>query len=135
MASSVRKKVNKYLCRILLFYGSSHRRCSAKKVFLKILKNSNENTCVGVSLQVFRSANLFKGDQHLCFPVNIAKLLRTLQTTASYFMIKIRHSWRLNNNNKKFLNQWKSKENAYKFKQMPGGKLSRLVEAKFNFHM
>ena len=92
MASSVRKKVNKYLCRILLFYGSSHRRCSAKKVFLKTLKNSHENTCVGVSLQVFRSANLFKGDQHLCFPVNIAKLLRTMQTTASYFMIKIRHS-------------------------------------------
>ena len=135
MASSVRKKVNKYLCRILLFYGSSHRRCSAKKVFLKTLKNSHENTCVGVSLQVFRSANLFKGDQNLCFAVNIAKLLRTLQTTASYFMIKIRHSWRLNNNNKKFLNQWKSKENAYKSKQMPGGKLSRLVEAKFNFHM
>ena len=35
-------------------------RCSTKKVFLKILKYAQENTCVGVSLRVFRSAILSK---------------------------------------------------------------------------
>ena len=30
--------------------GSSHRRCSVKKVFLKSLQNWQENTCVKVSL-------------------------------------------------------------------------------------
>ena len=59
---SVRKKVNKYLCRISSFYRSSHRRCSAKKVFLKILQYSQENNCVGVSLRAFRSAILSKRD-------------------------------------------------------------------------
>ena len=33
---SVRKRVSKCLCRISSFYRSSHRRCSAKKVFWKI---------------------------------------------------------------------------------------------------
>ena len=31
-----------------LNFRSSHRRCSAKKVFLEILQNSRENTCVRV---------------------------------------------------------------------------------------
>ena len=31
------------------FYRSSHRRCSVKKVFLKISQILQENTCVGVS--------------------------------------------------------------------------------------
>ena len=61
---SVRKKVNKYLCRISSFYRSSHRRCSAKKVFLKILQYSQENTCVGVSLRTFKSAILSKRDSN-----------------------------------------------------------------------
>ena len=39
--------------------------CSVKKVFLRTLKNSHENTCVGVTfLDVF-------------FPLNFAKLLKT----------------------------------------------------------
>ena len=33
--SSVRKKVNKYVCRISSFYRSSHRRCSARKGIFK----------------------------------------------------------------------------------------------------
>ena len=73
---SVRKKVNKCLLRISLFYRSSHRRCSAKKVFLKTLQYSRGNTCAGVfaGLQV---CNFFKKRlQHLNVPVNIAKLLR-----------------------------------------------------------
>ena len=56
------KKVNKYLCRISLFYRSSHRRRSEKKVFLKISQYSQENTCVGVSLQAFKSAIFLKRD-------------------------------------------------------------------------
>ena len=61
---SARKKVNKYLCRISSFYRSSHRICSAKKVFLKILQYSQENTCVGVSMRAFRSAILSKRDSN-----------------------------------------------------------------------
>ena len=46
-----------------------------KKMFLKILQYSRENTCVGVSegLQLYLKKTL----QHECFPVNIAKFLRT----------------------------------------------------------
>ena len=29
--------------------GNSHRKCSIKKVFLKMSQNSHENICVGVS--------------------------------------------------------------------------------------
>ena len=38
-------------CRRLMhgISGSSHRRCSVKKVLLKISKISQENTCAGVS--------------------------------------------------------------------------------------
>ena len=51
--------------------------CSTKKLFLKILGYSQENTCVGVSflitLQAFSHAILLKRDlQHRCLPVNIA---------------------------------------------------------------
>ena len=49
--------------------------------------------------------------QHQCFLVNTAKFLTTpilKRTTASYFMKKNRHSWRLNNSSKKVLGQWKS---------------------------
>ena len=70
---SVRKKVNKYLCRISSFYRSSHQRCSAKKVFLKILQYSQENTCVGVSLRTFKSAILSKRNSN----ADAAKFLRT----------------------------------------------------------
>ena len=34
----------------LLLFGSSHRRCFVKRVFLKFLHVSQENICVGVSL-------------------------------------------------------------------------------------
>ena len=45
------------------------RRCSVKKVFLKIWQNSQENNCIGVSivlikLQAFRSAFLLKRDSN-----------------------------------------------------------------------
>ena len=59
---SVRKKVNKYLCRTSLFYRSRHWKCSAKKVFLIVLQYSQENICVGVSLQAFKSAIASKRD-------------------------------------------------------------------------
>ena len=61
-------------------YWSSHQRCSIKKLFLKILQYSQENTCVGVSLITFQDeipANTFKRLQHRCVPVSIAKILRT----------------------------------------------------------
>ena len=36
-------------------YRSSHRRYSVKKVFLEILQNSQENTCVLVLLWILRN--------------------------------------------------------------------------------
>ena len=35
-------------------YRSSHQMCSIKKLFLKIVQYSQENTCVGVSLITFQ---------------------------------------------------------------------------------
>ena len=57
---SVRKKVNKYLCRFSSLYRKW--KCSAKELFLKILQYSQENTYVGVSLPTFKSAILSKRD-------------------------------------------------------------------------
>ena len=57
---SVRKKVNKYLCRISSLYRKP--KCSAKEVFLKILQYSQENTYIGVSWRTFKSAILSKTD-------------------------------------------------------------------------
>ena len=42
-----------------------------KKVFLKVLQNSQENTCARVSFLIELQA------WHRCFPVNFAKFLRT----------------------------------------------------------
>ena len=47
----------KFLSQALHFYyeflpEAVARRCSAKKVFLKIFQNSLENTCVGVSFLI-----------------------------------------------------------------------------------
>ena len=58
------------------------KRCSVKKVFLKILQNSQENTCDRVSffnkVAGLRPATLLKKRLwHRCFPVNFAKFLRT----------------------------------------------------------
>ena len=100
------KKVNKCLCRIPFFYRSSHRRCSAKNVFLKILQYSQENICVAVSLQVFRFAILLIRNINTYISLRILQntikehhFERHLRTTASYFMNKNR-----NNSNKKKLN-------------------------------
>ena len=100
------KLTNKCLCSISSFYRSSHGRASAKKVFLKILQYSQENTCVEVSLQAFRFAIL------LIRGINTYGFLRILRnfkehhfeehlrTTASYFMNKNR-----NNSSKKKINK------------------------------
>ena len=65
-------------------FRSSHRRCSVKKVFLKISQNSQENTCARVSFLIklqasgLRPATLLKKRlRHRCFPVNFVKFLRT----------------------------------------------------------
>ena len=60
---------------------SNHRRCSLKKVFLKILQISQENTCARVSFLKGsrpRPAILLKKRLwHSCFPVKFAKFLKT----------------------------------------------------------
>ena len=58
-----------------------------KKVFLKISKNSQKNTCARVSFLIklqAAPATLLKRDSHRCFPVNFAKFLRIpfLQNTS-----------------------------------------------------
>ena len=54
------------------------RRCSLKKVLLKILQNSQGNTCASVSflIKLQAKALLKKRLWHRCFPVNFAKSLR-----------------------------------------------------------
>ena len=52
------------------FYRSSQRRCSIKKVFLKNSQNSKEDAYASVSFLKNRLSNR-------CFPVNLAKFLRT----------------------------------------------------------
>ena len=66
------------------------RRYSLKKVFFKISRNSQENTCARVSffnkVAGLRPATLLKKRLwHRCFPVNFAKFLRNLfsQNTSS----------------------------------------------------
>ena len=64
-----------------LNFRSSHQRCSIKKAVFKHFSIFDENICVGVSFyQSCRPEGLqfyIKRLQHRCFPVNIAKLLRT----------------------------------------------------------
>ena len=52
---------------------TSQRKCSVKKIFLKIYKISRENACVGVCFLNFIKKRL----QHRCFLVKFAKFLRT----------------------------------------------------------
>ena len=64
-------------------YRSSHRRCSLKKVFLKILLISHENTSVGVSClnKVVdpQACNCIKKRlQHRCVLVKLAKFYEHL---------------------------------------------------------
>ena len=99
------KKVNKCLYRISSFYRSSHRKSSAKKVFLKILQYSQEKTCVEVSLQAFRFAIFLVRDTSTYVFLRILGSFKEhlfdehLRTTASYFINKNQH-----NSSKKVLN-------------------------------
>ena len=54
------------------------QRCSVKKVFLKVLQNSQENTCARVS-------DTKKRLWHRCFPVNFAKHVSLQNTSDDYF--------------------------------------------------
>ena len=60
---------------------------------IAVLKNfavSQENTCVGVSFKLQRSAFLLeKRLQHRCFPVNVAKFLRTVFVIQHLLFIKL----------------------------------------------
>ena len=57
------------------------RRCSVKKVFLRISQNSQENICARVSflikLKALHATLLKETLRHRCFPVNFSKFLRT----------------------------------------------------------
>ena len=87
---------------------SSHRRRSARKVFLKILQQLQESICLAVSLQAFSFAIVLIRDTSTYVFLRILRNFKEhhfeehLRTTASYFMNKNR-----NNSSKKKLNQWK----------------------------
>ena len=81
---------------IVVFFScrSNHQMCSIKKVFLKILQNSQENACARVLFFIKLHAstcNFIKKEAllHRYFLVNFTKFLRTpfftehLRTTAS----------------------------------------------------
>ena len=65
------------------------QRCSVKKIFLKLLQNSMENTCARVffnKVTGLRPATLLKKRLwQRCFSVNFAKILRTPLMAASKF--------------------------------------------------
>ena len=67
-------------------YRSSHQRCFIKKMFFKILRNSQENTGARVSLP---ATLLKKRLWHRCFPVNFGKFSRTpfLQKTSGWLLL------------------------------------------------
>ena len=77
-------------------FKSSYRRCSIKKLLLKILQISQENTCVRVSflkkLQA-ESCNLILKNRiwHRCFSVNFVRFLRTsiLQNTSRWLPLNV----------------------------------------------
>ena len=56
----------------------SHRRRSVKQVFVKISQNSWQNTFVRVSFLISQACNFIKKRLwYRCFPINLAKFLRT----------------------------------------------------------
>ena len=69
-------------------------RCSSKCGFLKVSQYLQENTCVGVffnNVVDLKTCNFInRWIQHKCFPVNIAKFLRTrfLQNTSRGLLLK-----------------------------------------------
>ena len=79
-----------------MFYRSSQQRCSMKKVLLWASRNSQENTCAGVSIFIksqawgLRPATLLKKKLwHRHFPVDFAIFLRTayLQNTSGRLLL------------------------------------------------
>ena len=75
---------------------SSHPRCSIKKLFLKILRHSQEDTCVGIYFLIkFQACNFIKmRPEHRYFLVNIITYKNThfdehLWTAASVFLERV----------------------------------------------
>ena len=63
---------------LLIMTEAVAQRCSVKKVFLETSQNSHEDACARVSFFRGWSATLLKKRPwHRCFPVHVAKLLRT----------------------------------------------------------
>ena len=93
------KIANKRLCKISSFYRSSHRRCSAKKLLLKIC-NIHRKTPVLDTLQAFRCVTLLIRHTSPYVFLRILKNFKKhhfeehLRTTASYFMNKNRNNSR-----------------------------------------
>ena len=84
--------VKSYFSKVAGFYRSSHQGCSVKKVFLeRSSQDSQENTCIRdsylIELQTWKAVK--KRLWHKCFPVNLAKFLRTpfLQNTSGRLLL------------------------------------------------
>ena len=75
------------------------RRCSVKKVFLKISQNSQKNTCASLFFNkvagLMPAIVLKKRLQYKCLPVNFAKFLRTpfLKEHLRQLLLRFRTAW------------------------------------------
>ena len=119
--------------------GVLQKRCSYKFCNIHRKTVMLESLCGPSSLQFYqKETSTLMFSCEYCEIFNNTYFEEHLRTTASYFMKKNRHSWRLSNSSKKNLNRWKSmnlqfckmtclqrksKENASKSNQIPGGNL------------
>ena len=108
-------------------YRTSSRRCSVKKVFLKMSQNSRENTCWSLffnKVADLKPATLLQRDSNTrCSSLNFAKFLETpfFKEYLRWLLLKIRflvmnyicekkHVWRDNKHNSEnfpyVLNEW-----------------------------
>ena len=104
------------------------RRCSVKKMFLKISSNSQAEK-VKLRRQRLRAAALFK-KRHMCFPVHFAKILGTpfLQSGSGELLLKM--DILQNSNDPNF---WKASVKKFNFNKFAGQHLATLMKMK-HFH-
>ena len=71
------------------------RRCSVKKVFLKISESSLESTCARVSflIKLWPATLLIKKLWHRCFLVNFAKFFGTLLFLEHLWWLLLKSRW------------------------------------------
>ena len=80
-------EISYFLCK--LFFRSNHRKCFVKKVFLKILQISLENTCVRVSFEQIVVFSIKSLTRDAVINVHNADISKTHKITFFSFISKI----------------------------------------------